>query len=39
MYLDYREKFELFIVSERDSEVRKPYLDLGEEKALMRDLH
>ena len=26
MYLDYREKFELFIVSERDSEVRKTYL-------------
>ena len=26
MYLDYREKFELFIVSERDSKVRKPCL-------------
>ena len=27
MYLDYREKFELFIVRERDSEVRKTYLE------------
>ena len=30
MYLDYREKFELFIRSEKDREVRKPYLDYGE---------